>query len=454
MSVGVTLTAAPATPAGSYQYCSSTTAFAAGELRRVSATVTDLGATPITGAFGLAVGTTGERPSSPITGYARYNTTTALLELWNGATWTSAFASASAAGSSGDYQCNNAGAFGGATLKQVSASVARFGSAASAAPTAQTLQIGEDSRSGTDNNVGGSSATIRSGLGTGTGAASSIAFQTPTLAGAGSGAQSYATRMTISTTAITAAGGAVWTGDGSGLTTLNASNLSSGTVPAARLAGKTYIGRTIISAVGSGNFTTAAATTTIVVQVWAGGGGGGGAAAAANAGCGGGGGAGGYVAKTFSVTGSTSYAYVVGAKGTGGAAGNNSGNNGSDSTFTVGGTTITAKGGTGGGSMASGGTFAYATGGDGGAVSTNGDINGSGDPGCPGQRSNVMTALGGQGGSTAVGGGGASRAASNGSGNAASGFGSGGGGACGIFSGGDQAGGNGADGLIIVDEYA
>jgi hypothetical protein len=42
-------------------------------------------------------------------------------------------------------------------------------------------------------------------------------------------------RLTISTSAITALGGAVFTGDGSGLTTLNASNLSSGTVADARL---------------------------------------------------------------------------------------------------------------------------------------------------------------------------------------------------------------------------
>lgn len=43
------------------------------------------------------------------------------------------------------------------------------------------------------------------------------------------------TYLTVSTTAITAANGAVFTGDGSGLTTLNASNLSSGTVPIARV---------------------------------------------------------------------------------------------------------------------------------------------------------------------------------------------------------------------------
>lgn len=43
------------------------------------------------------------------------------------------------------------------------------------------------------------------------------------------------TYLSVTSSALTAAGGAVFTGDGSGLTTLNASNLSSGTVPIARV---------------------------------------------------------------------------------------------------------------------------------------------------------------------------------------------------------------------------
>lgn len=43
------------------------------------------------------------------------------------------------------------------------------------------------------------------------------------------------TYLSVTSAAITASGGSVFTGDGSGLTTLNASNLSSGTVPIARV---------------------------------------------------------------------------------------------------------------------------------------------------------------------------------------------------------------------------
>lgn len=80
----------------------------------------------------------------------------------------------------------------------------RQGKAPSATPAAQTFTLGEASRPGTDTNVGGSSGTLRSGLGTGTGTASSLIFQTPDLAASGSGTQAYATRLTIATAAITA----------------------------------------------------------------------------------------------------------------------------------------------------------------------------------------------------------------------------------------------------------
>ncbi len=81
---------------------------------------------------------------------------------------------------------------------RLAAASLRQGLAPSATPVAQTFTLGEASRPATDNNVGGSSGTIRSGLGTGTGAVSTLIFQTPTVAASGTGAQSYATRLTLS----------------------------------------------------------------------------------------------------------------------------------------------------------------------------------------------------------------------------------------------------------------
>lgn len=80
----------------------------------------------------------------------------------------------------------------------------RQGAAPSATPVAQILTIGEASRPGTDSNVGGANGTIQSGLGTGTGTPSSLIFQTPTVAGLGTGVQTQATRLTLNATAITA----------------------------------------------------------------------------------------------------------------------------------------------------------------------------------------------------------------------------------------------------------
>jgi hypothetical protein len=55
----------------------------------------------------------------------------------------------------------------------------------------------------TTTNTGGTSLGINSGLGNGSGAASSITFGTPTVLGAGAGAQSLTTRLTINSTALT-----------------------------------------------------------------------------------------------------------------------------------------------------------------------------------------------------------------------------------------------------------
>ena len=91
----------------------------------------------------------------------------------------------------------------GASSLKLSDDTLLVGGVASATPDAQTFTLGEDSRSGTDSNVGGSSGTLRSGLGTGTGTASSLIFQTPTVAASGTDAQSYTTRLTITAASIT-----------------------------------------------------------------------------------------------------------------------------------------------------------------------------------------------------------------------------------------------------------
>lgn len=41
-----------------------------------------------TGAMYIPSGTTAQRPSSPVSGYTRYNTTIRILEYWNGSAWT------------------------------------------------------------------------------------------------------------------------------------------------------------------------------------------------------------------------------------------------------------------------------------------------------------------------------------------------------------------------------
>lgn len=161
----------------------------------------------------------------------------------------------------------------------------------------------------------------------------------------------------------------------------------------------------------------------------------GGAGAGANANSGGGGG-GGYVAKYFTVTGSTAYSYTIGASSGQGTTGNPPA--GGNTTFTVGATTITGGGGSGG---TGSGNASYGAGGTGG-VGTNGDINGGGTAGAPTPGYN---ATGGTGGSSFFGGGGR---ATNTTGGNATGYGGGGGGG-----GGNSNGGAGTQGVIRIWEF-
>lgn len=100
---------------------------------------------------------------------------------------------------------------------------------------------------------------------------------------------------------------------------------------------------------GSNNWTSASGQTVIdKAEAWGGGGGGGSACTAQNGGEGGGSGE--YaMQRSIPVAGSTLYHPLVGAAGTGGAAGNHAGTNGGDTSFTgASGPTLTAHGGKGG----------------------------------------------------------------------------------------------------------
>ena len=47
-----------------------------------------INATSATGAAQLPVGTTAQRPASPVTGQTRFNSTLVVTEVWNGSAWT------------------------------------------------------------------------------------------------------------------------------------------------------------------------------------------------------------------------------------------------------------------------------------------------------------------------------------------------------------------------------
>jgi hypothetical protein len=200
-------------------------------------------------------------------------------------------------------------------------------------------------------------------------------------------------------------------------------------------------------------FTTQPGVASIFVRLLGGGGGGGGCTSVASSACGaGGGGGGGYAEKTFAVAPSTAYTYAIGAAGTGvsGAAGNNGGN----TTFTVGGVTVTAFGGTGAPIGTATTTLVARAGGAGGVISTNGDVNSAGSPGEYGVVLITATPIvaSGNGGNSDFGGGGLGLVAV-GNGNNAVGFGAGGGGSA-TGASAVRTGGNGAGGMIIVDEYS
>jgi hypothetical protein len=191
--------------------------------------------------------------------------------------------------------------------------------------------------------------------------------------------------------------------------------------------------------------------TSILVECIGGGGGGGGATGAATAtSCAAGGGAGGYC-RLYVASAAGTYTYTVGTGGAGGTAGNNNGSNGNATTFSA--SSMSAGGGNGGTGMASvsSATASTVQGGNGG-TSSGGNINAQGGAGYCG---NAFLGVGisGSGGDGYFGGGGRALTASgNNAGIAGNSPGAGGGGASVLTA--SEAGGAGANGIIIVWEFA
>jgi len=217
------------------------------------------------------------------------------------------------------------------------------------------------------------------------------------------------------------------------------------------------IGATRQTFTTSGTWTKPSGCKKALARVLGGGGAGGGVTGSGTGNAGGaGGGGGGYAEKMIDVSAIASSTITIGAGGTGvsGAAGNAGG----DSTWADGTNTVTGGGGGGGSSVASSATSTH--GGDAsigaGGAGTGGDVNGTGTPGDrTNTDNNFSTAMGGDGGDSILGGGGKGSIANNTStaGIIGSGYGGGGGGASNELSATNEAGGNGTDGIIIVEEF-
>jgi hypothetical protein len=232
--------------------------------------------------------------------------------------------------------------------------------------------------------------------------------------------------------------------EGNGFVVYDASgNIQQAVTTTGRFLKRTYI----LS--GTTSFTTQAATTQIIARMIAAGGQGGGGAATTGE-CGSGGGSGSYAEWNVAVSGNTAYTCAVGAGGSTGGTGA-AGQTGGNTTLTIGGTTVTCNGGTGGAVGTS--ISVPVLGGAGGAISTNGSLNAkgkSGDPSvCTGTAADNAA---GAGADSPLGSGGGALLNAGSTGNTGGGYGAGGGG--GGANAGASAGGAGAPGLIAVDEYS
>jgi hypothetical protein len=194
-------------------------------------------------------------------------------------------------------------------------------------------------------------------------------------------------------------------------------------------------------------YTPSVGTKALGVQCIGGGGGGGGSVGGANKAAGGGGGSGGYSA-VFIVAPKPSYSYAIGTGSAGVSGGNPSA--GGDTTFDSP-SVCTAKGGSGGISMASV-TAGISNGGLGGLASGGvGDFKSDGNSGSPGYLSGNANPMPGIGGAGIYGGANRTTTAAEGAGAAGGSYGAGGSGSISIGS--SWAGGNGANGAIIIWEF-
>jgi hypothetical protein len=211
-----------------------------------------------------------------------------------------------------------------------------------------------------------------------------------------------------------------------------------------------FIKRTVLTALSSTAFVANALTNSVSIRMVGGGGQGGGAPATTGEN-GSGGGSGAYCEWQGAVTPGASYNYQCGTGGTTGGTGAN-GQAGTSTTFT-GPTTLTAPGGSGG--LVGASITLPVLGGAGGTISTNGTLNCVGEAG--GNSVCIGTALDNQagcGGCSPLGSGGQGLLnISNATGSSAASNGYGGGGAGGTTTGTAHAGGAGANGCIIVDEF-
>jgi hypothetical protein len=202
------------------------------------------------------------------------------------------------------------------------------------------------------------------------------------------------------------------------------------------------------------SYTPTAGTTQIYVIMIGGGGGGGGCQGNASqvGACGGGGSGSVFEGHITGVSSSTSYTYALGSGGVGGASSNDNGDAGTSTTLTVGATTYTAPGGSGGVHMTPGTSVTSVAGGAAGATASGGSghVFGVGHSGGRGYRFSGTTGMSGDGANSRFGSGGSAGFGSNGSN--ASGYGAGGGGAHSNANT-DRAGGSGTGGIIIIREY-